>query len=173
MDHSIVVVRGLHTWIKLGARPCRATQDRWATGKSSDLTRFTGEENDNSLQYSCLENPMDTMYFSMLKLLTVWSTTNCGKFLKRWEYQITLPVSWETCKQVKKQQLELDMKQLTGSKLGKEYYKAICCHPAYLTHMQSASVKCWTEWIISWNQECQEKHQQLQICRWYYPNGRK
>ena len=41
-----------------------------------------------------------------LKLLTVWITTNCGKFLKRWEYQITLPVSWETCMQVKKQQSE-------------------------------------------------------------------
>ena len=38
------------------------------------------------------------------KPLTVWITTNCGKFLKRWEYQITLPVSWETCMQVKKQQ---------------------------------------------------------------------
>ena len=40
------------------------------------------------------------------KPLTVWITTNCGKFLKRWEYQTTLPASWETCMQVKKQQLE-------------------------------------------------------------------
>ena len=46
--------------------------------------------------------------------------TNCGKFLKRWEYQTTLPSSWEICMQVKKQQLELDMEQWTGSKLGKE-----------------------------------------------------
>ena len=38
-------------------------------------------------------------------------TTNCGKFLKRWEYQTTLPVSWENCMEVKKQQLELDMEQ--------------------------------------------------------------
>ena len=37
--------------------------------------------------------------------------TNCGNFLKRWEYQITLPISWETCMQVKKQQLELDIEQ--------------------------------------------------------------
>ena len=43
------------------------------------------------------------------------------------------------CKQVRKQQLELDMEQQTGSKLGKEYIKAICCHPAYLTYMQSTS----------------------------------
>ena len=41
--------------------------------------------------------------------------------------------------QVKKQQLELDMEQWTGSKLRKEYVKAICCHPAYLTYMQSTS----------------------------------
>ena len=46
--------------------------------------------------------------------------TNCGKFFKRWEYQASLPASWETCMQVKKQQLEPDMEQHTGSKLGKE-----------------------------------------------------
>ena len=44
--------------------------------------------------------------------------------------------------QIKKQQLELDMKQETGSKLGKEYIKAVYCHPAYLTYMQSTS---WDE----------------------------
>ena len=49
------------------------------------------------------------------KPLTVWITTNCGKFFKRWEYQTTLPVSWEICKQVNKQQLELDMDQQTSS----------------------------------------------------------
>ena len=43
---------------------------------------------------------------TMLKPFTMWITTNCGKLLKRWEYQATLPVSWETCMQVKKQQLE-------------------------------------------------------------------
>ena len=43
-------------------------------------------------------------------------TINCGKFWKRWEYQTTWPVSWEICMQVKKQQLELDMEQQTGSK---------------------------------------------------------
>ena len=43
--------------------------------------------------------------------------------------------------QVKKQQLELDMKQQTDSKLGKEYVKAVYCHPAYLTYMQSISCK--------------------------------
>ena len=71
----------------------------------------------------------------MLKPLTVWITTNYGKFLKRWDYQTTLPASWETCVQVKKQQLELDMEQGTGSKLGKEYVKAVYWHPVYLTHI--------------------------------------
>ena len=46
----------------------------------------------------------------------VWIKTNCGKFLKRLEYQTTLPASWEICMQVRKQQLELDMEQQTGSK---------------------------------------------------------
>ena len=61
------------------------------------------------------------------------------KILKRLEYQTTLPASWETCVQVKKQQLEPDMEERTGSKLGKEYVKAVYCHPAYLTYMQSTS----------------------------------
>ena len=46
---------------------------------------------------------------NLYKPLIVWITTNCGKFLKRWEYQTTWPASWEICMQVKKQQLELDM----------------------------------------------------------------
>ena len=50
---------------------------------------------------------------------------------KRWEYQTTWPASWEICMQVRKQQLELDMEQQTGSKLGKEYVKAVYCHPAF------------------------------------------
>ena len=75
----------------------------------------------------------------MLKPLTVWITTNCGKFFKRWEYQTTWPASWEICMQVRKQQLELDMEQWTGSKLWKEYIKDVYCHPTYLTSMQSTS----------------------------------
>ena len=53
---------------------------------------------------------------TMPKPLTVWITTNCGKFWERWEYQTTWPASWETCMQVRKQHLELDMEQQTGSK---------------------------------------------------------
>ena len=74
---------------------------------------------------------------TMPKPLTVCITINCGKFLKGWEYQTTWPASWEICTQVKKIQLELDMEQQTGSKWGKEYFKAIHCHPINLTYMQS------------------------------------
>ena len=73
------------------------------------------------------------------KALTVWITTNCRKFFKKWEYETTLPASREICMQVKKQKLELDMEQWTGSKLGKKYVKALYCHPAYLTYIQSTS----------------------------------
>ena len=73
------------------------------------------------------------------KPLTVWITTNCRKFFKRWQHETTLPAFWEICMQVKKQQLELNMEQQTGSKLGKNYVKAVYCHPAYLTYMQSTS----------------------------------
>ena len=72
---------------------------------------------------------------TMLKPLSVWITTNCEEFLKIWEYQITLSVSWETSMQDKKQQLQLDTEQQTGSKLGNEYIKAVYCHPAYLTYI--------------------------------------
>ena len=61
----------------------------------------------------------------MPKPLTMWITANCEKFFKRWEYQTTWPASWETCMQVKKQQLESDVEQQTGSKLRKDYVKLV------------------------------------------------
>ena len=72
----------------------------------------------------------------MLNPLTV-DHNKLWKIHKEWEYQTTLPASWEICMQVKKQQLEPDMEQQTGFKLGEEYDKALYCHPAYLTFMQS------------------------------------
>ena len=53
---------------------------------------------------------------TMPKPLTLWVTINCGKFWKSWEYQNTWSASWEICMQVRKQQLELDMEQQTGSR---------------------------------------------------------
>ena len=57
-----------------------------------------------------------SVLLTMPKPMTFWITINCGKFWKRWEYQTTWPASWEICMQVRKQQLELDMEQQTGSK---------------------------------------------------------
>ena len=73
---------------------------------------------------------------TMPKPLTVWITTNYGNSERDGNTRPPdLPL--EKCMQVRKQQLEMDMEQETGSKLGKEYIKAVYCHPAYLTSMQS------------------------------------
>ena len=80
------------------------------------------------------------IYFCFIDFIkSLCESQQTGKFFQRWEYQTTWPASWEICMQVKKQQLELDMEQQTGSKQGKEYVKAVYCHPVYLTCMQSAS----------------------------------
>ena len=78
---------------------------------------------------------------TMPKPLTVWITINCGKFLQRSVYQTTWPASWETCIQVKKQQLKPYMEQLTGSKLGEEHSKAVYCQPVFWINIQSTSWK--------------------------------
>ena len=103
----------------------------------------------------------------------VWIMTNCRKFLKRWKYQTTWPSSREICIQVKNQPLEPDMEQWTGFKLGKEYIKAVYCHPAYLTSMQSTSCE-----MLGWMKHKLESRlpgeiSKLQICRWHHPYGRK
>ena len=94
----------------------------------------------------------------MLKPLIEWITTNCGKFLERWEYQTILLASWETCMQVKKQQVELDIGQQIDSRLGQEYVKAVYCHPAYLACMQRTSCKM-PGWMKHKLQDCWEKYQ--------------
>ena len=70
-----------------------------------------------------------TALLSTPKPLTVSITTNCGKFLKRWEYQTTWPASWEIYMQVEKQQLELDTEQQTGSKSGKRVHSGCILSP--------------------------------------------
>ena len=65
------------------------------------------------------------------------------------------PASWETCVQVRKKQLKLDMKQWTGSKIGKGVHQAVYCHPAYLTSMQ----------YIMWNAELDESQAGIKIAR--------
>ena len=67
--------------------------------------------------------------------MIVWITTKRGKLFKRWDYQTILHASWEICVQFKKQQLEKDMEQQTGSELGKEYITVVYSHLVYLTYI--------------------------------------
>ena len=96
------------------------------------------------------------MYFCFVDYLKAFDYVdhnNYGKFLKRWKYQTALPYSsWEICMQVKKQQLELDREQWTGSKSGKKYFKAVYCHPAYLNYMWSTSCE-----MLGWNAQARIK----------------
>ena len=83
--------------------------------------------------------PSTSAALTIVKPLIVWITTDCETLLKRWEHQTTLPTPWETFTEDNKKQLELDMEQQTGSKLGKTYMKAGYCAPAHLTYMQRTS----------------------------------
>ena len=90
--------------------------------KESDVTEWLNWTNDmwsfagsSKKQESSRKSSISAL-LTMPKPLTVWITINCGKFWRRWKYQSTWPASWETCMQVRKQPLELDMEQQTGSK---------------------------------------------------------
>jgi len=90
--------------VQAGFRKGRGTRDqianiRWIIEKAKEFQKNI---------YFC--------FLTMPKPLTVWITINCGKFWMRWEYQTTWSASWEICMQVRKQELELDMEQQTGSK---------------------------------------------------------
>ena len=80
-----------------------------------------------------IQKNINFCFIDYVKDFTVWITRNCGKFLKRWKYQFSILAFCKTYMWVKKQQLEPDMEQQTGSKLGKEYVKPVYCNPAYLT----------------------------------------
>ena len=90
--------------VQAGFRKCRGTRDQLQTSAGSSKKKESSRQTSTSA------------LLTMPKPLTVWITINYGKFWKRWEYQTTWPASWETCKQVRKQQLELDIEQQTGSK---------------------------------------------------------
>ena len=94
--------------VQAGFRKGRGTRDQIAN------IRWIMKKQESSRKTSI------SALLTMPKPLTVWITINYGKFFKSWEYQTTWPASWELCMQVKKQQLDLDMEQQTGSKLGKE-----------------------------------------------------
>ena len=90
--------------VQAGFRKGRGTRDQIAN------IRWIMEKQESSRKTSI------SALLTMPKTLTVWITINCGTFWKRWEYQTTSPASWEICMQVRKQKLERDMEQRTGSK---------------------------------------------------------
>ena len=100
-------------------------QVEFRKGRGTKLPTSIG----SSIKQDSSRKTSTSALLTMPKPLTVWITTNYGKFLKRWEYQTTLPASWETCIQVKKQQLELDMEQQTGSTSWKEYEQGCILSP--------------------------------------------
>ena len=79
------------------------------------------------------------LYWLCQSLWLCGSQSTVENFERDGQYQTIWPATWEICMQVRKQQLELDMGQQTGSKLGKEYVMAVHYHPACLTYMQSTS----------------------------------
>ena len=91
------------------------------------------------MYYRKSKGVQEKIYVYFIDHTKAFDYVETGKFLNRWEYQTALPASWEIGMQVKKQQLELGMEQQTVFKSWKEYIKAVYCHPAYLTYMQSTS----------------------------------
>ena len=116
--------------MQAGFRKDRGTSDqianiRWIIEKAREF-----QEN----IYFCLTN--------YPKALVCVNHNKLWKILKQMGVPHHLPASWETCMQIKKQQLELDIEQWTGSKLEKEYAKVVYCHPAYVTSCRVYHVKC-------------------------------
>ena len=108
------------------------------------------------------ENSRKTSIFSLLTMPKPWT---CVDHKKLWKIlqEMGIP-DHRPCllRQVKKQQLELNMEEQTGSKQEKEYIKAVYCHPAYLTYMQGTSWETLDSGrSTSWNQDCREKYQNL------------
>ena len=119
--------------VQAGFRKGRGTRDQianicWITEKAKEFQKNI---------YFCFIDDAKAFYYvdhnklwNILKVLGIPDYLTCLR---------------ETCMQVRKQELELDMEQQTGSKLGKEYIKAVYFHPAYLTNMQNALCE-----MLSW-----------------------
>ena len=90
----------------------------------------------------------------------MWITTNCG-ILKHMGIPDHLTCLLRNLYAGQEATVRTRHEQWTGSKLGKEYIKAVYCHPAYLTNMQRTSWEMPAGWLTTWNQDCQEKYQQL------------
>ena len=113
--------------VQAGLRKGRGTRDqitniRWIIEKATEF--------------------QNNIYFRFINFIKAFDSVDHNKLwniLKKMGIADTWSACWEICMQVKKQQLELDMEQQTGSNSGKEYIKAVYCYLAYLTSMQSTS----------------------------------
>ena len=117
--------------VQAGFRKGRGTRDqianiRWIIEKAREFQK--------NIYFCFIDYAKAFDYVDHSKLWKIW---------KRWEYETTWPASQEICMQVEKQQLELDMEKQIGSKLGKEYIKAVYSYPAYLSYIRVHHVKCW------------------------------
>ena len=99
---------------------------------------------------------------TILNPLTVWITTNCGKFLRRWEYQTCLLTNLYAGQEAK---VRTGHGTMVWFKIGRRICRGCMCKVHH--------VKCKAGWLTNWNQDCQEKYQQPQIHRWCHSNGRK
>ena len=120
----------------------------------------TGFRKGRQTRYLNCQHPLDygkarefrrNIYFCFIDYAKAFDCVDHNKLWKIFKGtripETTWPASWEICMQVNKQHLELDMEQQIGSTSGKEYIKAVCCYPAYLTYMQSTSWEtlCWMQ----------------------------
>ena len=132
--------------VQAGFRKGRRTGDQIAN------TRWIIKMQDRSWKTSI------SALLTMPKRLTVWITTNYGKFIKRWKYQTTLPDFWEICIQVKKQQNQTWNNGLVPS-WERSISRLYIVTPLIQLLCRVHHAKCQAEWSTSWNQDCWEKHQ--------------
>ena len=122
-----------------------------------------------SKKQESFKKPSTSALLTLPNPLTVWITTNSGKFFKRWEYQTNWPASWEICMQVKKYNRmghgRADWFQI-GKGVCQGHIISPCLFMCRVHHM-----KCWAGWSTRWNQVCQEKYQEPQVFRWHCPYG--
>ena len=111
---------------------------------------------------------------TLLKPLTVWITMNCRKFFKRWEYQTTLPIRHLIYLDAGQEAIARTRHGTTDwFKIRKGVHQDCILSPRLFNFYTEYTMQMQAGWLKSWNQDCQEKYQQPQICRWYHSNSRK
>ena len=136
------------------------TQSRaWLKWRSSNIHWSWRKQRNSRKTFTAVSS-------TMLKPLTVWNTTN-WKILSEMEVLENLTYLLRNLCAGQEATVRTEHGTMTGSKLGKEYDKAVYCHPVYLTYVQSTSWK-----MLGWRNHKLESRSKPQICRWYHSNGR-